>query len=188
MLACGGSPPRDRVVGTDNRMLRWITEKIAASSPEGARGFAGAVRANLVGTDEETARIVVAIAGLLGTVAYADRRYTAEEEQHIRRELARVQALTPAGVDAVCAALRQHIVEISTVEAPLYARELLLLADRDLRREVLDALVDLAAADDEITMAETNVLRLTATALGLTQEDYNAAQMRHRGKLTVLKR
>jgi uncharacterized tellurite resistance protein B-like protein len=169
-------------------MLRWLLDKVAASSPEGARGFSGAVRANMAGRDEETIRIVVAIAGLLGTVAYADRRYAPEEEQRIRQELERVEGLTSIGVEAVCAALRQHIVDISTIEAPLYARELLLLADRDLRLEVLDALVDLAAADNEITVAETNLLRLTATALGLTQADYNAAQMRHRDKLTVLKK
>ena len=35
---------------------------------------------------------------------------------------------------------------------------------------------------------ETNLLRLTATALGLTQDDYNACQARHRDKLAVLKR
>lgn len=168
-------------------MFRWLVDKVAASPPEGARGFAGAVRASMAGTDEETVRIVVALAGLLGTVAYADRRYTTEEEQRIRQELGRVSALTPAAIDAVCTALRQYIVEISTIEAPLYARELLALADRDLRFQILDALVDLAAVDNEITVAETNLLRLTTTALGLTQSDYNACQARHRDKLAVLK-
>jgi uncharacterized tellurite resistance protein B-like protein len=169
-------------------MFRWLVDKIGASAPEGARGFAGVVRANMTGTDEETIRIVVAVAGLLGTVAYADRRYSSEEERRIRQELERIHALTPAGVDAVCAALREHIVDISTIEAPIYARELLTLTDRDLRMQVLDALVDLAAVDDEITVAETNLLRLTATALGLTQDDYNGFQARHRDKLTVFKR
>jgi len=169
-------------------MLRWLIEKVAASPPQGSKGFAGVVRANLVGTDEETVRIVVALAGLLGTVAYADRHFALEEEQRIRQELERVEALTPAGVDAVCAALRVHIVEISTIEAPFYARELLAVVDRDFRLQVLDTLVDLAAADNVITVPETNVLRLTATALGLTQDDYNASQMRHRDKLKVLKR
>jgi uncharacterized tellurite resistance protein B-like protein len=169
-------------------MFRWLLDQVTAAPPPGARGFAGIVRANMAGTDEETVRIVVAIAGLLGTVAYADRRYTAEEEARIRRELSGIEALTPAAVDAICDALRRHIVEIATIEAPVYARELLALAERDLRVHVLDALVDLAAADDEITVSETNVLRLTTTALGLTQDDYNACQQRHRDKLKVLKR
>lgn len=168
-------------------MFRWLTDKLLASAPQAVRGLARVVRENMAEADEVTARIVIAIAGLLGTVAYADRRYAPEEERRIRQELERIQGLTPAGVDAVCRALREHIVEISTIEAPFYARELLALADRELRLEVLNALVDLAAADDEITVAETNLLRLSATALGLTQEDYNACQARHRDKLKVLR-
>jgi uncharacterized tellurite resistance protein B-like protein len=166
-------------------MLHWLAEKISSAAAEEGTKLERVVRAQM--DDAEGARIVAAVAGLLGTVAYADRQYAAVEEQRIRQELARVHGLTAAGVEAICAVLREHIVEISTVEAPVYARELLALADRDLRLEVLEALVDLAAADDEITVAETNVLRLTATALGLTQQDYNAAQSRHRDKLKVLK-
>jgi uncharacterized tellurite resistance protein B-like protein len=168
-------------------MFRWLLDQVTAAPPPGAQGFAGVVRASMAGTDEETVRIVVAIAGLLGTVAYADRRYAPVEEARIRGELARIEALTPVAIDSICDALRRHIVEISTIEAPFYARELLGLADRDLRMQVLDALVDLAAADGEITVAETNLLRLTTTALGLTQDDYNACQTRHRDKLKVLK-
>jgi uncharacterized tellurite resistance protein B-like protein len=168
-------------------MLRWLTDKIAQASPPGGTVLERAVRAEMTGGDVEGVRIVAAIAGLLGTVAYADRRYAPIEEQRIREQLGRVQGMTAAGVDAICAVLREHIVQISTVEAPVYARELLELADKDLRLEVLDALVDLAAADDEITVAETNVLRLTATALGLSQTDYNASQSRHREKLKVLR-
>jgi uncharacterized tellurite resistance protein B-like protein len=167
-------------------MLRWLTEKIASNVHEGGTTLERTVRAQMADSDRDGATIVAAIAGLLGTVAYADRSYAPVEEERIRDELGRVGALTTAGVDAICAVLREHIVEISTIEAPVYARELLELADRDLRLQVLDALVDLAAADDEITVVETNVLRLTATALGLSQQDYNASQSRHRDKLKVL--
>ena len=61
------------------------------------------------------------------------------------------------------------------------------LTDLDLRREVLDVLVDLAAADDEVSMSETQLLRRTATAMGLSQDDYVASQARHRDRLSVLK-
>jgi len=168
-------------------MLRWLAEKITSASPPGGTPLERTVRAEMSGDDEEGTRIVAAITGLLGAVAYADREYAPVEEGRIREQLARVEGLTTTGIDAICAVLREHIVDISTTEAPIYARELLDLADRDFRLEVLDALVDLAAADDEITVAETNVLRLTATALGLTQTDYNASQSRHRDKLKVLR-
>ena len=168
-------------------MFRWITDKLADHASERSLPLEDSVRQHLPGADDVKIRIVAAIAGLMGTVAYADRRYAEVEEQRIRAELGRIEGLDEAGVLAICAVLRKHIVEIATVEAPVYARELLALADRDLRREVLDALLDVAAADDEIVLAETNSLRLTATALGLTQEDYNDSQERHRGKLAVLR-
>jgi uncharacterized tellurite resistance protein B-like protein len=168
-------------------MLRWLAEKIQSVSPEGGTPLEKTVRAEMSDSDDVGTRIVAAITGLLGAIAYADRQYAPIEEVRIRDQLGRVKGLTSTGVDAICSVLREHIVEISTVEAPIYARELLELADQDLRLEVLDALVDLAAADNQITVSETNVLRLTATALGLTQDDYNASQARHRDKLKVLR-
>jgi len=168
-------------------MFRWITDKLSDHTAAASPPLEDTVRQHLEGADDEKIRIVVAIAGLMGTVAYADQQYSEVEEQRIRAELGRIQGLDKAGVDAICAVLRKHIVDIATVEAPVYARELLALADRDFRREVLDALLDVAAADDEIVLAETNSLRLTATALGLTQADYNESQERHRGKLVALR-
>ena len=168
-------------------IVRWLAEKIAGAAPEGETGLLEAVRGNMPGKDGESVRIVAALTGLLGSIAYADRDYAAVEEERIRVELARVEGLTAAGVQAILKVLREHIVSISTVEAPIYARELLDLVDRDFRFQVLEALVDLAAADDEITVQETNVLRLTATALGLTQHDYNTCQSRYRDKLNVLR-
>jgi uncharacterized tellurite resistance protein B-like protein len=170
-------------------MLRWLTDKLGLVAPSPlATKLEEAVRAHLPAADAQTMKLVVAVAGLLGTVAYADRDYSDAEERRIRTELGRVSGLTDAGVDAICAVLRQHIVTIATVEAPTYAREVRELGEREFRLEVLDALVDLAAADDDISVAETNVLRALVPALGLSQADYNAAQSRHRDKLSVLRK
>ncbi|HEX7671461.1 MAG TPA: TerB family tellurite resistance protein [Polyangiaceae bacterium] len=170
-------------------MLRWLTDKLGLVAPSPlATKLEEAVRANLPGVDEATTKLVVAVAGLLGTVAYADRDYSDAEERRIRAELGRVSGLAEKGIGAICAVLRQHIVTVATIEAPTYARELRELGDRELRLEVLGALVDLAAADDDISVAETNVLRALVPALGLSQADYNAAQSRHRDKLSVLKK
>ena len=72
-----------------------------------------------------------AIAGLLGQIAYADHHYAPEEERRIRDELGRVHGLTAAGVDAICDVLREHVVEIASVEAPWHARALRELAARE---------------------------------------------------------
>jgi uncharacterized tellurite resistance protein B-like protein len=164
----------------------WWGKKTKTADPHGTR-LAALVAAHMPGADEPTVRIVAAIAGLLGQIAYADHDYSATEERHIREGLEGIEGLGPGGVDAVCEALREHIGEISAVDAPRHARALRDLADRDLRLHVLDLLIDLAAADDKVLVSETNVLRHTVTALGLSQDDYNLAQARHRDKLTVLK-
>jgi uncharacterized tellurite resistance protein B-like protein len=127
------------------------------------------------------------MAGLLGAVAYADRNYSAEEEARVRHELSRVEGMSLAGIDAICKVLREHIVEISTVQIPRYARALTELADSDLRREVLRALVDLAAADSSFSVVETNLLRQITKSLGLSQQDYVELQAKHREHLEALK-
>jgi uncharacterized tellurite resistance protein B-like protein len=146
-----------------------------------------AVRAELAGADDDTVRIVAAIAGLLGQIAYADHRFDEAEEARIRLELGRIHGLAPGGVDAICRVLRAHIAEVAAVESPWHARALRDLADRELRLQVLDLLVEVAAADDVICLAETNLLRHAASTLGLDQDDYNRAQARHRDKLRVLR-
>ncbi|MBX3127193.1 MAG: TerB family tellurite resistance protein [Polyangiaceae bacterium] len=167
---------------------RWQRRHPTLETPRGTAELAHAVEQHLPEADPETVQVVTAISGLLGAVAYADRDYAESEERRVRRELARVHGMTSAGVDAICAALRRHVLLISTVEVPGYCRTLRELGDRELRAEVLGVLLEVAAADDQITHTETNLLRQLTTSLGLTQDDYNAAQARHREKLAVLGR
>jgi uncharacterized tellurite resistance protein B-like protein len=166
---------------------RWLSTSSSAEPAQGAAGLRLVIRQHLPEADDETVRVVTAIAGLIGAVAYADREYTSGEEALLRSELGRIHGMTPAGVEAVCSILRLHIVEVATVQLPRYARELLELGDLELRLEVLQVLVDVAASDGQISHLETNVLRQLTTALGLTQHDYNTAQARHRDKLSALK-
>ena len=166
---------------------RWLSSARSAPLPEGAEALADVVRKHLADADEESVRVVTAITGLLGAIAYADRDYTESEERRVRQELSRMNGMTDAGIAAILDALRRNILEVSTVELPRYARTLVELADRELRVETLEILVDLAAADGHISQDEVNLLRTVTTALGLTQDDYNRAQHRYRDKLSVLK-
>lgn len=165
---------------------RWLKGDEAPPSA-GADELGRSIAQHLPGADNETVSVVTSMAGLLGAVAYADRNYSAAEEARVREELARVNGMTTAGIDAICGALREHIVEVSTVQIPRYARALVELADVELRREVLRALIDLAAADSSISVAETNLLRQITKSLGLSQDDYVELQARHRQHLTSLK-
>lgn len=166
---------------------RWLRGEGATEDLSGADALRTSIARELPGADAETVAVVTSMAGLLGAVAYADRHYSAEEEARVRHELSRVEGMSAAGIDAICKVLREHIVEISTVQIPRYARALTELADTDLRREVLRALVDLAAADSSISVVETNLLRQITKSLGLSQQDYVELQARHREHLEALK-
>ena len=164
----------------------WLNRATAIRELDGAEQLEFAIRSQLKDSDEETVLVVTAIVGLLGAVAYADSDYSIAEQQRVREELSRINGMTPSGVEAVCSALKQHILEIATVQSPRYSRLLRELADLELRVQVLEMLVSLAAADQKITSAETNVMRQITTALGLTQHDYNTAQAKYRDRLAVL--
>jgi uncharacterized tellurite resistance protein B-like protein len=141
----------------------------------------------LPGTDDATRRIVTAIAGLLGSVGYADRELTAPEGAAIRQLLQTVQGIGEHEAGGIFSALQTHVLELSTIESPRHARTLVELGDRDLRLHVLDLLVQVAAADGTISQNEVVVLRQLTTSLGLEQHDYNALQKAHRGALATLR-
>ena len=140
---------------------------------------------HLPNEDVDTRRLVAAIAGLLAAVADADGVYAPSEERTIREELRRVHVLSDGGVEAVVMLLRTHLRALGQDDLG-HAAVARALLDRDGRLEVLDTLLEVAAADGVVSTPETNLLRRLATALGLTQADYTALQSRHRDKLGVL--
>lgn len=145
-----------------------------------------AVASELTSADPATVAIVTAIAGLLGSVAYADRNISREEEAVLQRELEGIVGLTAEGAQAIYRTVTKHIVEVSTLERPRFTRALVEHGDRDLRLQVLEILVDLAAADGTISLEEVTMLRTITTALGLTQEEYNLLQAKHKDRLGSL--
>lgn len=142
------------------------------------------VAAQLPGADETTVQIVAAISGLLGCVAYSDRELHEAERAHLLEVLGRVHEMNADGARAIAALLEKHLAELTMVNPQAYTRALRELTDRGTRLEVLDVLLDLGAADGELSFEETQALRRFTSALGLEQSDYNEAQSRHRERLS----
>ena len=158
-----------------------------ALSPEARDRLAEIVEQYLADADDATRRIVTAVAGLLAKVAYADGDYSVKEEATIRRELSRVHGLSQAGVDAICGLLTDQISHVALLGDHDWTRDLRDLAERELRLEVLEVLVEMAVADEVLKHEEQVQLRRIAKALSLTQEEYNAIQAKHRDKLSTLR-
>lgn len=158
-----------------------------ALSPQARDRLAEIVEQYLADADDATRRIVTAVAGLLAKVAYADGDYSVKEEATIRRELSRVHGLSQAGVDAICGLLTDQISHVALLGDHDWTRDLRDLAERELRLEVLEVLVEMAVADEVLKHEEQVQLRRIAKALSLTQEEYNAIQAKHRDKLSTLR-
>ena len=141
------------------------------------------VSAALPGADADTVAIVSACAGLLATVAYADREFSAAERKHVLEVLSTVSGIGPSGAEAIARVLETLALELSTVHSTRFTRTLKELGDRDLRLHVLEMLIDLCAADAELKSQEVVLLRQTTASLGLDQDDYNRLQAVHRDKL-----
>ena len=156
-------------------------------TPEARDRLAEIVAKYLVEADDATRRIVTAVAGLLAKIAYADGDYSAQEEATIRQELSRVHGLSEAGVDAICGLLADQISHVALLGDHDWTRDLRDLADRALRLEVLEVLVEMAVADQVLKYDEQVQLRRIAKALNLTQDEYNAVQAKHRDKLSTLR-
>ncbi len=161
-------------------------DKPQESAPLARDRLAEIVEKYLGDADEATRRIVTAVAGLLARIAYADGDYSTQEEAAIRTELSRVHGLSQAGIDAICGLLADQISHVALLGDHDWTRDLRDLADRELRLEVLEVLVEMAVADQVLKLDEQTQLRRIAKALSLTQDEYNAVQAKHRDKLSTL--
>ena len=154
--------------------------------PEARERLSEIVEQYLTDADDATKRIVTAVAGLLAKIAYADGHYSVREEATIQKELSRVHGLSQAGVDAICGLLADQISHVALLGDHDWTRDLRELAERELRLEVLEVLVEMAVADHVLKHDEQTQLRRIAKALSLTQDDYNGIQAKHRDKLSTL--
>ncbi|HEX5661059.1 MAG TPA: TerB family tellurite resistance protein [Polyangiales bacterium] len=169
--------------------FRWLLGNSESTNdrPRASATLMELVRGSMPAAGPQDAAIVCAVAGLFAFVAYADRRYSEEEKQAVRTALQRFHVLPDQGIDAVCTLLETQIAELAHESLNTYTRVLYELSDRDARLEVLDVLMDVATADDVLSMDETNGLRRIANLLGLSEADYLAAQAKHKDRLSVLR-
>jgi uncharacterized tellurite resistance protein B-like protein len=163
-------------------LARWLSAE--ESGPKNDV-LARAVAEAMPGSDEDSRRVVAAVTGLLACVAYSDGVYHPREAAAIRAELGRLEGLPPTGAETIARLLESDIGRVAASGYQQWVRDIKELAEHHLRFEVLEVLVELATADDELSVVEVNYLRQLTAALGLTQSDYNAVQAKHRDKLAT---
>lgn len=168
-------------------LFKWLFGETQEAAPTASDELRRLVVHSMPGADAHTAAIVGATAGLLATVAHADRKYTEAEREAVLDALNKVQGLAPGALTAIDELLQERVAELAHEPLQTYTRVLYEGLERQARAEVFEVLMDLAAADELLDMDETNLLRRIARGLGLSDEEYNASQARHRARLSVLR-
>ncbi len=121
-------------------------------------------------------RYIAIVIVLMGKVAWADGRLSAEEEARTRELLSHIQRMSPSGVEAVCSALKGPLPSVTDDELALCYREIKALCDRRERVEILRLLAKLAAVDGEPSTAEHAELETIASALGISIADLTTVE------------
>ena len=118
----------------------------------------------------------LALAALLVRVARADGSYTADEAAHIDRVLTRQHGLSP--FEAADLRARAEALEREAPDTVRFTRALKDSVAMEDRAALLEGLWAVALADGIRDEGEEQVIRLTASLLGLTDRD--SAEARHR--------
>lgn len=169
-------------------LLKWLFgDTDNAAHPSASKELRALVVRHMPKADDHTAAVVGALAGLLATVAHADRTYTDSEREQVKHALKDIPVLAEGAAEAIEALLSERMAELAHESLQVYTRVLYNGLERWARLEVFEVLMDLAAADDVLDMQETNLLRRIGNALGLTENEYLTSQARHKDKLGLLK-
>ena len=132
------------------------------------------------------ARYVAAFAYLLGRVAHADLDVSDEETRRMEEMVMRFGDLPE----------EQAVVEIAKSQNRLFggtenfqvAREFRELASREERRELLDCLFAVSAADETISGEEEAQIRQIAEELGFSHREYVEVRSGYNEKRSVIQR
>ncbi len=118
-------------------------------------------------------------AGLLARVACVDRDFSAAELDSLKREIVRLGDFNADEVAVITSVVQDTT--LKGVDNALLSAGFFNVSDQEQRRQLLECLFALAAADGKISSVETEEIRSIATALGFSHKQFIAA------KLAVLK-
>ncbi len=136
---------------------------------------------------EDQARYIAAFAYLLSRAARADMQVSPEETAVMERIVAKEGGLPEELAPIVVQMAKTQNLLFGSTENYLVTREFERMATREQKLALLECLFAVAAADDNITSDEDNVVKQISSELKLPHSDYIAARLRFKEHLAVLK-
>ena len=137
--------------------------------------------------DPPRARYLAAFAYVLSRVAAADQQISDDETDKMVEIVQRLGHLPAEQAVLVVAIAKSQNRLLGGTENFLVTREFRDIATADQRRELLDCLFAVSAADNAISSAEEAQVRQIASELGFEHHEYVQARLAYTGKRSVLK-
>ena len=137
--------------------------------------------------EPERARYLASFAYVLSRVAGADLHFSEAETQHMVDVIKRLGRLPDAQAVLVVEIAKSQNQLFGGTENFLVTRQFREIATDEQRRELLDCLFGVSAADDAITGEEEAQIWQIASELGFSHPDYVQARLAYSDKRTVLR-
>lgn len=162
-------------------------EEAAAAAGAGDTETVRKIVARLEALPPERARYVAAFAYVLSRVAHADLSISADETAKMEEIVRRLGHLPEDQAVLVVEIAKGQSRLFGGTENYLVTRELAAIASAEQKRELLDCLFAVAAADGGISSPEEVQIRQVSNELGFTHEEFVAARSVWRDHRDVLK-
>jgi uncharacterized tellurite resistance protein B-like protein len=145
------------------------------------------IAAELERLEPARARHLAAFAYVLSRVAGADSHISDAETRRIVEIVQRVGHLPEEEATLVTEIAKSQNRLFGGTENFLVTREFREIATEAQRRELLDCLFAVSAADDAVTGAEEGQIWQIASELGIARQDYVSARLAYTDKRTVIR-
>jgi uncharacterized tellurite resistance protein B-like protein len=176
----------------DDRVMSWFTwlrgQRRATSGASGDTETVRRIVAELDEMDPARARYLAAFAYVLSRVAIADSQISEAETQRILEIVRRTGHLSEEQAVLVVEIAKRYVRLFGATENYLVTREFRDVASEEQRRDMLDCLFAVSAADDEVTGSEEQQIWQIASELGFPHDEYVTARMAYSDKRSVLRR
>jgi len=141
----------------------------------------------LEGLGAERARFLSAFAYVLVRTAYADSSLSKPEEDQMKATVAKVGKITAQQTDKLIDMAMKETRKFGASQDYLVTQMLAEVATRSQREQVLESILQVAAADDVIVGREEHEIRQIARQLGFSNKEFIEALAHYRGKRSILK-
>jgi uncharacterized tellurite resistance protein B-like protein len=162
--------------------------KLTRAHPQPNKGTIHArIHAELASLGEQRVEYLAAFAGILARAAFADSEISPEEERAMAQFLRERTGLDDKEADLVVEIAHHAMQLLGDVEDYLLTRAFNDLATGEEKEALIDCLYSVTGADDLVSGAEDQEIKLIAKALMIPHGRVMDIRARHRERISVLR-